>query len=148
MELRSRVLAEVETGDSGPGVPGPSSLVTEGSGELVPVSVMSHSSISDVAGASSSHPGTAGLMGSTLRAPIASSSQMLRSIGTASNPDVCLDVEIERDLALEAGSDVQPTQPPHPSLVIDKPFGYPEDSETFGTSDTVDVADMYRDFND
>ena len=28
MELRSRVLAEVETGDTGPGVPGPSSLVT------------------------------------------------------------------------------------------------------------------------
>jgi len=50
MELRSRVLAEVESGDLGPGVPGPSSLVTEGSGELVPVSVMSHSSIADVAG--------------------------------------------------------------------------------------------------
>jgi len=28
MELHSRVLAEVETGDTGPGVPGPSSLVT------------------------------------------------------------------------------------------------------------------------
>ena len=56
MELRSRVLAEVETGDSGPGVHGPSPLVTEGSGELVPDSVMSHSSIADVAGASPSHP--------------------------------------------------------------------------------------------
>ena len=54
MELRSRLLAEVEPRDSGPGVPGPSSLVTEGSGELVPVSVMSHSFIADVAGASPS----------------------------------------------------------------------------------------------
>jgi len=32
MELRSRVLAEIETGDSGPGVPGPPSQLTEGSG--------------------------------------------------------------------------------------------------------------------
>ena len=77
MELRSRVLAEVETGDSGTGVPGPSSLVTEGSGEPVPDSVTSHSSIADVAGASHSHPDTAGLIGATLRVPIAGSSQML-----------------------------------------------------------------------
>jgi len=70
MELRSRILAEIESGDSGPGVPGPSFLVTEGSGELVPVNVMSHSSIADVAGASPLHPDTAGLMGATLRAPI------------------------------------------------------------------------------
>jgi len=49
MELRSRVMAEVEAGDSGPAVPGPSSLVTEGSGELVPVSIMSHRFIADVA---------------------------------------------------------------------------------------------------
>jgi len=73
MELRSRVFDEVESGDSGSGVPGPSSLVTEGSGELVPVSVLSHSSIADVAGASHSHPDIAGLMGATLRAPFASS---------------------------------------------------------------------------
>jgi len=79
MELRSRVLAEVEPGDSGPGVPGPSTLRTEDCGELVlvPVSVMSHSSIADVAGASPSHQDTSGLMGATLRAPIASSPQML-----------------------------------------------------------------------
>ena len=54
------MLAEVESVDSGPGVPGPSSLVTEGSGELVPVSVISHSSIADVAGVSPSHPDTKG----------------------------------------------------------------------------------------
>jgi len=63
MGLHSRVLAEVETGDSGLGVPGPSSLVTEGSGEPVPGSAMSHHSITEEAGASPSHPSTAGLMG-------------------------------------------------------------------------------------
>ena len=67
MELRSRVLAEVDTGDSGPGVPGPSPLVTEGpGGELVPDSVASRHSIADIARASFSHPDTARLMGATL----------------------------------------------------------------------------------
>jgi len=51
-------------------------------------------------------------MGATLRAPIASSSQMLGSIGTVVNPDV----EIEHDCVLEAGSEARPTQPPHQSL--------------------------------
>ena len=88
MELRSRVLAEVETGDSGPGVPGPSSLETEGSGEPVPDSVPSRRSIAEEAGAIPSHQDTAGLMGATLRAPIAGSSQMLGSIGAVVNPDV------------------------------------------------------------
>jgi len=92
MEIHSYVLAKDKTRDSGPGFPGHSSLVTEGSGELVPVSVMSHSSIADVAGASPSHPDTAGLMGATLRAPIASSFQMLGSIGTTFNQDVLADV--------------------------------------------------------
>ena len=36
MELRSRLLAEVEVGDPDPWVPDPSPLVTEGSGEPVP----------------------------------------------------------------------------------------------------------------
>ena len=53
------MLAEVESGDSGPGVHGPSTLETEGAGELVPVSVMSRSSITDIAGASPSDPYTA-----------------------------------------------------------------------------------------
>jgi len=94
MEVRSRVLTEVETGDSGPGVTGPSSLVTEGSGESVPDSVPSPSSIADIAGASPSHPDTAGLMVATLRAQIAVSSQMLGSIGAIVNPDVHADVEV------------------------------------------------------
>jgi len=114
MELRSR--AEVETVDSGPGVPGPSSLVTEGPGEPVPESVTSQGSIAKVAGASLSHPDTAGLMGATLRAPIAGSSQMLGSIGAVVNPDVHADV-----LASEAGTEVRPTQPPHPLMIVDVP---------------------------
>jgi len=73
MELRSRVLAEVDTKDSGPGVPSPLYLVTGGSGEPVPDSAMSRRSIAEEAGASLSHPSTAGLMGATLRAPIAGS---------------------------------------------------------------------------
>jgi len=56
MELRSRVLAEVETGDSGPGVPGPSSLVTEGSGRPVPDTGPPPCSTSEEAGASTAHP--------------------------------------------------------------------------------------------
>jgi len=93
MELRSSVLAEVETRDSGPGVPGPSSLVTEGSGEPVADSAMSHRSITEEAGASPLHPSTAGLMGATLRALIAGSSQMLGTIGAVVNPDVHADIE-------------------------------------------------------
>jgi len=107
MELRSRVLAKVETVDSGPGVPGPSSLVTEGSGEPVPDSAMSRRSITEEAGASPSHPSTAGLIGATLRAPIAGSSQMLGTIGAVVNPDVHADTE--HDLALELGIEVRPT---------------------------------------
>jgi len=137
MELRSRVLAEVDTGDSGPGVPGPSSLVTEGSGEPVPDSVPSPSSIAEVAGANPSHPDTAGLMEATLRAPIACSSQMLGSIGAIVNPDVHAEV-----LASEVGTEVRPTQPPHPLLIVNVPSGYPEDLETFGTPDTVDIVDI------
>jgi len=48
----------------------------------------------------------------------------------------------EHDLALEAGTEARPTQPPHPSLIVDVPSSYPEDSETFGTSDTVDITDV------
>ena len=81
-------------------------------------------------------------MGATLRAPIASPSQMLGSIGAAVNPDVQADV-----LASEAGTEARLTQPPHPSLIVDVPSGYPEDLETFGTPDTVDVADIFLVFS-
>jgi len=61
--------------------------------EPVPDSAMSHRSITEGAGASPSYPSTAGLLGATLRAPIAGFSQMLGTIGA----------DTEHDLALEAG---------------------------------------------
>ena len=64
MELRSRILAEVEVGDPDPGVPGPSPLETEGSGEPVPDPGPTLSSISEVAGASTYFtPGHSGVNG-------------------------------------------------------------------------------------
>ena len=97
---------------------------------------MSRRSITEETGASLSHPGTAGLLGATLRAPIAGSSQMLGSIGAVVNPDVHADV-----LVSEVGTKVRPTQPPRPLRIVDVPSSYPEDLETFGTPDTVDITD-------
>jgi len=34
------------------------------------------------------------------------------------------------------------TQPPHPSLIIDVPSGYPEDFRTFGMPDTINIEDI------
>jgi len=62
---------------------------------------------------------------------------MLGTTGAVANPNVHAD--IEHDLALEAGPEVRPTQPPHPSLIVDVPCGYPEDLGTSGTPDTVDI---------
>ena len=101
---------------------------------------MSHCSITEEAAASPSHPCAAELMGATLRAPIVGSSQMLGTIGAIANPDVHED--IEHDLALKAGTEVRPTQPPHPSLIVDVPSGYPEDLRTFGMPDTVNIEDI------
>jgi len=42
----------------------------------------------------------------------------------------------------QAGTEVRPTQPSHPSLIVNVPSGYPEDLETFGTPDTVDITDI------
>jgi len=50
---------------------------------------------------------------------------MLGTTGAAANPDVHAD--IESDLALEAGPEARPVQPPHPPLIVDVPSGYPED---------------------
>jgi len=143
----------VEPGDPSPRVPGPSPLVTEGSWELVPVSVTSHSVTTDIAGSSHSHPDTAGLMGATFTAPIASSPQMLGSVGAASNPDANADTEAGFGptllIGLVAGSEVQPTQPPHPPLDIDIPSRYPDVSgTTMGdsdmSSDKLLVLDHFR----
>jgi len=44
---------------------------------------------------------------------------------------------------LEAGIEVRPTQPPHPSLIVDVPSGYPEDLGTSGdTPDMVNIEDV------
>ena len=40
------------------------------------------------------------------------------------------------------GTEVRPSQPPHPSLIVDVPSGYPEDLGTFGTPDTLDIEDI------
>jgi len=49
---------------------------------------------------------------------------------------------IEYDLALEVGTEVRPSQPPHPSLIVDVPSGYPEDLGTFSTPDSLDIEDI------
>jgi len=133
MELRSCILAEVEVGDPDPGVPGPSPLKTEGSGEPVPDPGPTLSSISEVAGASTSHPGTAGLMEVTLRTSIAEIPQMLGTTGAFDNPDVYA----ECDVAMEVGPEVRPTQPPHPRRIVDA-----EDLELYGSPDTVNIDDI------
>jgi len=71
---------------------------------------------------------------------------MLGSIGAVLNPDATAD--IETGLGTEAGSVVQPTQPPYPLLHADTPSGYPYTSGTIlGDSDTSDIADIYGDFS-
>jgi len=97
MELRSRNLAEIEVGDPDPGVPGPLPLVTEGSGESVPNPGPTLSSISEVAGASTSHPDTAGLMEVTLSTSIAEIPQMLGATGAFDNPDVYAECDVAMD---------------------------------------------------
>jgi len=79
-------------------------------------------------------------MGATLRAQIAGPFQMSGTTGVVANPDVHAVIELE--LAMEAGIEVRPTQPPHPSLIADVPSGYPEDLGTFGTPDTLDIDDV------
>jgi len=135
--LRSRILAEVEVGDPDPGVPGPSPLVTEGSGEPVPDPGPTLSSISEVA-ASTSHPGTAGLMGVTLRTPIAEFPQMLGATGAFDNPDVYA----ECDTTMEVGPEARPTLPPHPQRIADVSTSDPVDLELYGSPDTVNIDDI------
>jgi len=65
---------------------------------------------------------------------------MSGTTGTVVNPDVHADIEL--DLAMEAGIEVRRIQPPHPSLIVDVPSGYPEDLGTYGTPDTLDIEDI------
>jgi len=108
-------------------------LETEGSGEPVPDPGPTLSSISEVAGASTSHPGTAGLREVTLRTSIAEIPQMSGTTGAFDNPDVYA----ECDVVMEAGPEVRPTQPPHPQRNVDA-----EDLELYGSPDTVNIDDI------
>jgi len=108
-------------------------LETEGSGAPVPDPGPTLSSISEVAGASTSHPGTAGLMEVTLRTSIAEISQMSGTTGAFDNPDVYA----ECDVAMEAGPEVMPTQPPHPQRIADA-----EGLKLYGPPDTVNIDDI------
>jgi len=62
-------------------------------------------------------------MGVTLMTQTAGSSQMLGATGAVDNPDNYA----ECDVALEAGPEARPTQPPHPQRIADAPSGDPED---------------------
>jgi len=62
---------------------------------------------------------------------------MLGSIGAVVNLDVHADI-----LVSEVGTKVKPTQPPQPLRIVDVPSGYPEDLETFGTPNAVDITDI------
>ena len=63
---------------------------------------------------------------------------MLGATGAVDNPDIY----VEYDVALEAGPEARPTQPPHPSLIVDVLSGYPENLGTSGTTDTVNTEDI------
>jgi len=58
---------------------------------------------------------------------------MLGATGTSDNPDVYA----ECDVALEAGPEARPTQPPHPQRIA-----YAEDLELYGSPDTVNIEDI------
>jgi len=72
-------------------------------------------------------------MGVTLRTPIAEFPQVLGATGAIDNPDVYA----ECDVALEAGPEARPTQPPHPERIADA-----EDLELYGSPDTVNIEDI------
>jgi len=112
--------------------------VTEGCGKPVPDPGPTVCSTTEEAGASTSHPGTAGLMGVTLRTPITGFSQMLGATGAVDNPDVYA----ECDVALEVGLKARPTQPPHPQWIADVPTGDPVDLELYGSPNMVNIQNI------
>jgi len=77
-------------------------------------------------------------MGVTLRTPIAGLSQMLGATGAVDN----LDVYAECDVALEAGHEARPTQPPHAQRIADISTGDPVDLELYGSPDTLNIQDI------
>ena len=75
---------------------------------------------------------------SSLRTPIAEFPQMLGATSAVDNPDVYA----ECDVALEAGPEARPTQPPHPLRIAEAPSGYPENLELYGSPDMVNIEDI------
>jgi len=65
---------------------------------------------------------------------------MLGATGAFDNPDVFA----ECDVALEAGPEARPTQPPHPQRIADvyRPTSDPVDLELYGSPDTVNIEDI------
>ena len=77
-------------------------------------------------------------MGVTLRTPTAGFPQMLGATGAVDN----LDVYAECDVALEAGHEARPTQPPHAQRIADISTGDPVDLELYGSPDTLNIQDI------
>jgi len=69
----------------------------------------------------------------SLRTSIAEIPQMSGTTGAFDNPDVYA----ECDIAMEAGPEARPTQPPHPQQNL-----YAEDLELYGSPDTVNIEDI------
>jgi len=63
---------------------------------------------------------------------------MLGATGAVDNPDVYA----ECDVALEAGPEARPTQPPHPERIADISTGDQVDLELYGSPDTVNIEDI------
>ena len=62
---------------------------------------------------------------------------MLGATGAVDNPDVYA----ECDVALKAGPEARPTQPPHPQRIADVLTGDSVDLELYGSPDTVNIKD-------
>jgi len=63
---------------------------------------------------------------------------MLGATGAFDNPDVYA----ECDVALDAGPEARPTQPPHPQRIADVSTSDPVDLELYGSPDTVNIVDI------
>ena len=63
---------------------------------------------------------------------------MLGATGAVDNPDNYA----ECDVALEAGPEARPTQPPHPQRIADVPTGDLVDLELYGSPDMVNIEDI------
>jgi len=110
---------------------------------------MSRSFTIDIAGASPSHQDAAGIMGGYTEGPNRWFSPDVRISRHVSDLDVKANVEAGFEpvllSVLEAGSEVQPTQSPHPLLELEKLSGYLDVSRTtmgIISRQTADIGDI------